>query len=225
MSRTHALTGAGSGIGRAIAEILRDRGDQLILLVRDAERIDQLRTEFARAEFVEADLASPGSLHGIGRAVGRTVDSLVHAAGIVDLSPAAQQRLDPWQEQLDVNLTSPAMLTREFLPHLRASRGTLVFVNSTAGLAANATWGAYAASKFGQRAFADAVRAEERDVRVTTVFPSRTATPMQARVHAQEGRDYAEDDWMTPQTVARSVVQVLDLPADATITDVTIRTS
>jgi NADP-dependent 3-hydroxy acid dehydrogenase YdfG len=60
-------------------------------------------------------------------------------------------------------------------------------------------------------------------VRVTTVFPSRTATPMQEKVHEQEGRTYDSSRWISPETVAATIVHVLDLPRDATIPEVTIR--
>jgi short-subunit dehydrogenase len=98
-------------------------------------------------------------------------------------------------------------------------------VNSGAGLRASPGWAAYAASKFGLRALADALRAEEREhgVRVTTVFPSRTATPMQEKVHEQEGRTYDAARWIRPETVVSTMLHVLDLPADATIPEVTVR--
>ena len=63
----------------------------------------------------------------------------------------------------------------------------------------------------------------EHGVRVTTVYPGRTATPMQEKVHAQEGKDYDPGAWIRPETVADAIVGVLDLPVDATLTDVTIR--
>ncbi len=87
---------------------------------------------------------------------------------------------------------APAELTRLLLPQLRAARGHVVFVNSGAGLRANPEWGAYAASKHGLKALADALRGEEADhgVRVTSVYPGRTATPMQEKVHRQEGKEY-----------------------------------
>ncbi|MEZ5192152.1 MAG: SDR family NAD(P)-dependent oxidoreductase, partial [Nocardioides sp.] len=187
--RTHVLTGAGSGIGRALADRLRDRGDRLVLLVRDAARIEELKADFPAAVFVEADLARPASLVGLRRAVPDRVDSVLHVAGVVALAPVADDDLVSWQRQLDVNLTAPAVLTGELLPALRAGRGLVVLVNSTAGLAAGPGWSAYAAAKAGLRAFADSLRAEEAEhgVRVTSVFPGRTATPMQERVHAQEG--------------------------------------
>jgi short-subunit dehydrogenase len=219
------LTGAGSGIGAALARRLADRGDDLVLLVRDEHRAEQLRPLHPRAEFVLADLAEPGTLNGIARLVDGPVDSLLQVAGVVDLAPVGRLRLDDWQRQLDVNLTSPAVLTREFLPALRAARGTVVFVNSTAGLTANPTWSGYSAAKFGLRALADALRAEERaqGVAVTTVFPSRTATPMQESVHAQEGRAYDPAEWSDPDTVALTIQQVLDLPPDSSINEVTVR--
>lgn len=219
------VTGAGSGIGRVLAERLRDRGDRLVLLARNGARADELRPAFPDAMVLEADLARPGSLRGLGEAVVGPVDSLVHVAGVVELGPVADQDLETWQLQLDVNLTAPAVLTRELLPHLRQARGTVVFVNSTAGITAHPDWGAYAASKFGLRGLADALRAEEapHGVRVTTVFPGRTATPMQELVHRQEGRAYDPSGFLLPETVADAILQVVDLPRDAMLAEVVLR--
>ena len=220
---THLVTGAGSGIGAALADVLHGRGDELWLVARSEERAAELVDRHPGARPRVADLADPAALEDLvlpGR-----LDSVVHAAGVVDLAPVAGFELGLWQQQLDVNLTSPAVLTRVALPALRAARGTVVFVNSGAGLAASPTWSAYAASKFGLRAFADALRGEEKGngVRVTTVFPGRTATPMQAKVHGQEGREYDESAWVQPSTVAGTILHVLDLPADASISDVTVQ--
>jgi NAD(P)-dependent dehydrogenase (short-subunit alcohol dehydrogenase family) len=149
---------------------------------------------------------------------------VVHVAGLVELGSVAELSEDAWTDQLAVNLVAPALLTRAALPALRAAAGTVVLVNSGAGLRANPGWAAYAASKFGLRALADALRAEEREhgVRVTSVFPGRTATPMQEKVHRQEGREYDGSDWIRPETVVDAIVSVLDLPADATVPELTI---
>lgn len=225
--RTHVLTGAASGIGRALAERLRDRGDHLVLLLRDADRIDELRPDFPAAVFVEADLARPRTLAGIGHLVSGPVHSLVHVAGVIALGSVGELDVADWQHQLDVNLTAPAVLTRELLPHLRAGRGTVVFVNSGAGLSGHAGWSAYAASKFGLRGLADCLRLEEAEhgVRVTSVFPGRTGTPMQQRVHDHEGREYDAARFLRADTVADAVLQVLDLPPDGTIPEIVLRTA
>ena len=142
----HVITGAGSGIGAALARRLTERGDSLVLLSRSADRAAALERDFARAQVLVADLADPGTLNGIGRQVDGTVDSLVHVAGVVELAPVERLRLTDWEEQVTVNLTAPAVLTRELLPHLRRAGGTVIFVNSSAGLSASAGWSAYAAS-------------------------------------------------------------------------------
>jgi short-subunit dehydrogenase len=209
--RTHLVTGASSGIGHAVAERLAARGDRVVRLTRDVVDLEDAVAVVRWATDFASDL--------------ERLDSLLHVAGTVDLGPVAEFDLDVWQRHLAVNLTAPAALTAPLLPALRAASGTVVFVNSSAGLVANAAWSAYAASKFGLRALADSLRAEEASngVRVTTVFPSRTATPMQEKVHEQEGRTYDASRWLRPETVVDSIVHVLDLPPEATIPELVLR--
>ncbi|WP_460802351.1 SDR family oxidoreductase [Microbacterium sp. GXF6406] len=223
----HLITGAGSGIGAALAQRLHDRGDDLVLLARDAGRARELASRSPRAATLVGDLAQPGRLSWAfsKQPLPERIDSLVHVAGVVDLGPVADLPSSLWEQQLAVNLVAPAELTRLMLPVLRVSRGQVLFVNSGAGLRANADWGAYAASKHGLKALADALRAEEAEhgVRVTTVYPGRTATPMQEKVHRQEGADYVAERFIDPESVATSILTALDLPRDAQITDLSIR--
>jgi short-subunit dehydrogenase len=223
----HLVTGAGSGIGRVLAERLLERDDEVLLVARSPERAHDLRVEHPGATVVVADLADTEQVESLAGSLPEALDSLVNAAGVVDLGPAAELSAAVWQEQLAVNLVAPALLTRIALPALRAARGTVVMVNSGAGLQAHPQWSAYAASKHGLRALADALRAEEQahGVRVTSVYPGRTATPMQAKVHAQEGKPYDAASWIDPATVAEAILRVLDLPRDATVTDLTLRPS
>ena len=231
-ARTHVLTGAGSGIGLVLAQKLAARGDRLIMLVRSEDRVEPLVAAVPTYHSVlVADLEEPAAVEEAGKQILQgtpsieRIDSVIHCAGVVELAPLADASLIDWQRQLTVNLVSPAVLTKALLPALRAARGTVVFVNSGAGLAAHPGWGAYAASKFGLRALADSLRAEEAEhgVRVTSVFPGRTATPMQARVHDQEGAEYDESRWIRPETVADAILHVLDLPGDATIPELVVR--
>lgn len=227
MPHTIVLTGAGSGIGQLLAERLTERGDRLVLVARDADRAEDLAAEHPGAAMIVADLAQPASLAAAVAAsdLPDGIDAVVHAAGIVDLGRVEDLTVDSWQDQLAVNLVSPAELTRLLLPRVRAARGQVLFVNSGAGLTAHPQWAAYAASKHGLKALADALRGEEaaHGVRVTTVYPGRTATPMQAQVHAQEGKDYDADAWIQPASVVTAVLTALDLPRDAAITDLSVK--
>ncbi|ANH40352.1 3-oxoacyl-[acyl-carrier-protein] reductase FabG [Nocardioides dokdonensis FR1436] len=222
---THLITGAGSGIGAVLAERLHARGEQLWLLARSAERATELAAAFPGAHTVVADLADPSAVEALGDRLPARLDSLVHAGGVVELGTVAELSAAAWVEQVSVNLVAPAVLTRLALPALRAARGTVVLVNSGAGLHAHPQWSAYAASKHGLKALADSLRAEEagHGVRVTTIYPGRTATAMQEKVHAQEGKDYDPAAWIDPGTVADAVLHVLDLPGDAVLSDLTLR--
>jgi NADP-dependent 3-hydroxy acid dehydrogenase YdfG len=223
----HLITGAGAGIGAAVARRLLDRGDELWLLARDAGRARELAGGFPGTRTLVGDLAEPDRLSWAlsHQALPDRLDSLLHVAGVVELGAVGDLTPKVWRETLNANLVSPAELTRLLLPQLRLSRGTVLFVNSGAGLDAGPQWGAYAASKHGLKALADSLRHEEHDngVRVTTVYPGRTATPMQAKVHRQEGREYDPARWIAPESVATTIVTALDLPRDAEIRDLTIR--
>ncbi|MFD8707019.1 SDR family oxidoreductase [Kitasatospora sp. NPDC059648] len=223
----HLITGAGSGIGAVLTEKLAGRGDELWLLARDARRAAELRDRFPGANTLVGDLADPGKLSwAFGhQTLPVTLDSLLHVAGVVELGPVGDLPLKAWQDTLNVNLLAPAELTRLLLPSLRQSKGHVVFVNSGAGLAAHADWSAYAASKHGLKALADSLRHEEHanGVRVTSVYPGRTATAMQAKVHQQEGKEYEADRWIEPESVAKAVLAALDASRDAEITDLTVR--
>ncbi|GHG04317.1 SDR family oxidoreductase [Streptomyces zaomyceticus] len=224
---THVITGAGSGIGAAVARRLHARGDQLVLHARDAGRAKELAAQFPGARTLVGDLADPDRLSWAfsHQSMPEQVDTLLHIAGVVDLGPVGDLTPKTWHHQLNVNLVAPAELTRHLLPQLRVSQGHVVFVNSGAGLNAHAEWGAYAASKHGLKALADALRHEEHanGVRVTSVYPGRTASPMQAKVHAQEGKEYDPSKWIDPESVATAILTAVDLPRDAEINDLTVR--
>ncbi|MDX3238435.1 SDR family oxidoreductase [Streptomyces sp. ME03-5709C] len=223
----HLITGAGSGIGAAVAQRLLDRGDELWLLARNAGRAKELADRFPGAHTLVGDLAEPERLSwALGhQSPPDRLDSLLHIAGVVDLAPVGELTTKVWNLTLAANLVGPAELTRLVLPQLRLSRGHVVFVNSGAGLNASAEWGAYAASKHGLKALADSLRHEEHanGVRVTSVYPGRTATPMQAKVHQQEGKPYDPSRWIAPESVATAILTAVDLPRDAEINDLTIR--
>ncbi|MFS8201910.1 SDR family oxidoreductase [Streptomyces sp. CWNU-52B] len=224
---THVITGAGSGIGAAVARRLHARGDELVLHARDAGRAKELAAEFPGAGTLVGDLADPGRLSWAfsHQALPDRVDSLLHIAGVVDLGRVGDLTPKLWRHQLDVNLLSPAELTRHLLPQLRLAQGHVLFVNSGAGLNASAEWSAYAASKHGLKALADSLRHEEHanGVRVTSVYPGRTASAMQAKVHHQEGKEYDPSQWIDPESVATTIVMALDLPKDAEVNDLTVR--
>ena len=224
---THLVTGAGSGIGAAVVRRLMERGDELVLVARSASRGDELIAQFPGSRALVADLENPAGIGDALREQGlpARLDSLLHVAGVVELGAVSEMAADLWGQTLGVNLLAPAELTRVALPALRTARGQVLFVNSGSGLRANPQWAAYAASKHGLRALAEALRGEERanGVRVSSIYPGRTATAMQQKVHDQEGKEYDPSDWIDPESVATTILVALDLPRDAELTDLVVR--
>jgi short-subunit dehydrogenase len=224
---TYLIAGASGGIGAAVAERLHDSGHDLILSGRSAERIEATARRLsggASVRVLPLDLSDPRLIApSLDEVEIPPLDGLVHSAGVVQLGAVADTYADAWIHQLLVNTAAPAELTRLLLPAVRAARGHVIFVNSGSGLFTRAEWGAYAASKHALRALADTLRAEEPDIRVTSVYPGRTATEMQRQVREQEGGDYDPAEYMSAATVAQTIVNALETPRDATITDLSIR--
>lgn len=215
------ITGATGGIGRALAGRLEHH--RLILLGRDQVRLEALAARLPDAVPVILDLTNPDgfapALEGFTR-----IDHLIQNAGVADLGSVQDTPVGVWREILEVNLFAAVELTRVCLTRLRQVKGQVLFVNSGAGLQSHANWGAYAASKFALRAFADALSAEEsvNGLRVMTVFPGRTATAMQEKVRAQESSPYQPETYIQPETLANTIALMLETPRDSVLTQVTV---
>jgi NADP-dependent 3-hydroxy acid dehydrogenase YdfG len=225
------VTGSSSGIGRAVAVALAARGMSVCVTGRDPERLDcAARAVGARSAVLalEADLASDAGILGLADRItnhlGR-LDVLVHAAGTAAVGPLETTAASDVDEQYRVNLRAPLLLTKALLGLVKESCGQVVFVNSSAGLAPGNGNGVYAATKHALRSLASSLRDElnPHGVRVLSVYPGRTATPMQERVHEAEGRAYEAASLLQPSDVAEMIVAALALPRTAEVTDIMLR--
>ncbi|MFW0783761.1 SDR family oxidoreductase [Gordonia sp. CPCC 206044] len=219
---TALITGASRGLGAEIARQLAPTHD-LLLGGRPSAELDRLATELDGASTFAVELTDYDEVEAAVEAIS-SLDVLVHSAGVgTSLEPVADTTVEEWHHVLEVNLVAAAELTRLLLPALRDAAGHVVFINSGAGRRANPGWAPYAASKFGLRALADALRAEETSLRVTSVFPGRIDTDMQRDIVAIEGRAYDPSAFLSPATVATSVVQAIATPADAHPEEIVLR--
>ena len=213
------VTGASSGIGSAIARSLAPTHD-LLLGGRDETSLSVLAAELPGAQAWPFDLTNVASadLSSVSR-----LDVVVHSAGVALLGPLGEATDEDWRRTFEVNVFAVASLTKLLLPALRAASGQVVLINSGAGKNANPGWGVYAASKFALRAYADALRADEPSLRVTSVYPGRTDTPMQRDVRRQEGGEYDATQYLDPASVGRAVASAVLATPDAHITELVVR--
>jgi NAD(P)-dependent dehydrogenase (short-subunit alcohol dehydrogenase family) len=153
------------------------------------------------------------------------IDVLIHSAGVIAHGPLEVAPIEDFDRQYGTNVRAPYLLTQALLPLLKARQGQIVFINSATGWRADANISQYAASKHALRAIADSLRAEvnQMGVRVLSLFVDRTATPMQAAVHQMEGRSYYPERLIQPEYVAKVVLNTLNVPRTAEVTDIHLR--
>lgn len=227
------VTGASSGIGAATALALARPRTSLHLVARGEAKLKEVAAEAlargaAVASAYSVDVSDDGALESLAGALGSAtdrLDALIHSAGVVSLGNVADADIGELDRQYRVNLRAPFRLTQLLLASIIRAKGTIVFVNSGAGLKANPSWSQYAATKHGLKALADSVRGElsEHGVRVVSVYPGRVDSPMQRLVHEFEQREYHPEAFLRPQDVATQIVTAVDLPRPAQIVDVSIR--
>jgi NAD(P)-dependent dehydrogenase (short-subunit alcohol dehydrogenase family) len=184
----------------------------------------------AEAQIELADFALPAAVKSTAERLAARLPALgllVHAAGEFSAEPVANAPPDTLARLLQVNLEAPYALTRALIDALAAGPADLVFINSSALGQQRAGLSAYRASKAGLLALADTLRQELNPlgVRVLSVFLGATATPMQARICAQEGRPYRPEVLLQPSDVAELVRAALALPRGAELTDLHLRPS
>jgi NADP-dependent 3-hydroxy acid dehydrogenase YdfG len=220
------VTGAGSGIGRAIAVAMARLGLRVVAVGRNATKLADAAADCdGRAEPVVADVASEIGRAAIAEAAPAPLRALIHAAGDWTRAPLHEMSAKDWRALDMVNVHGPILLTMACLEKLQTAGGDVVFVNSTAALSASAGVAAYAASKSALRTATDVLRQEigSQGVRVMSIFAGRTDTPMQERVLAAEGRRAPPGTLMQPEDVAAMIFAALQLPPWAEVTDIIMR--
>jgi len=226
------ITGAGSGIGRAIALGLAAHNVSLCLIGRNTEKLHNVAEQTLRSTSItktyRADLASDQEIYRLVENIEKDfkhVHMLIHSAGDFSMGEVADSPVEDFDRQFRINVRAPYLLTQCLLPAIKSSRGQIVFINSSAGINARAKVSQYAATKHALKALADSLRDEVNadGIRVLSIYPGRTATPMQATVHEMEGKAYQPEKFMQPEDVAEVVINALVLPRSAEVTDLNIR--
>ena len=226
------VTGASSGIGKAIALGLAGQGTTLCLVGRKLETLlvvaDAAKGKAPKTYCYQADLAVDREVEELIANIKRdvqSVDILVHSAGVIWLGSLEAAKADQLDGHYKTNLRAPYVLTQGLLPALKSRPGQVLFVNSSAGLAARANVGQYAASKHALKAVADSLREEVNPagVRVLSLFLGRTASPMQAAVYAMEHKAYHPELLMQPEDVASVAIHALTLPRSIEVTEISMR--
>ncbi len=213
------VTGASSGIGRTVCEMLLANGHSTIGIARDFGKFpcDDCRFEAHAIDLADLDQL-PEHLQTLVAAY-PALDALVLNAGVGRFGAIEQFSYDQIRALIDLNLTSHVFVVRAFLPTLKkAGRGHLVLMGSEAALAGTAQGSLYCAAKFALRGFAQALRAEcaRAGVRVTLVNPGMVQSSFFDELDFRPGP--APDNYILPADVAEVIIQALTT-RDGTVLD------
>jgi len=220
------VTGASSGIGRALCELLLDRGANVLGVTR---RPDSLPSGVAP---IQADLTKRDEVLEVFTHLGR-INALVNCAGIAYLARITDGNPADWEEMWRVNVMALALCCQLSLRHFPKQGGRIVNVSSMSGHRVPPTGGFYAPTKFAVRAITDALRNELKainsPVQVACVSPGFVDTPLLDQYF--RGREEVlrkTRDSMTmlkPEDVAASILTILEAPTHVEIGDILMRSS
>ncbi|KQW97475.1 3-ketoacyl-ACP reductase [Flavobacterium sp. Root420] len=191
------ITGAGKGIGKAIAIALAKEGVNVILVSRTQTDIDQLADEASnlgvKSLALAADVSDMDSINSaVEKALAKfkTIDILINNAGIAAFGKFMELEPTEWEKIIQVNLMGTYYTTRAVIPNMiERQTGDIINISSTAGLNGNALTSAYSASKFAVLGLTDSLMQEMRkhNIRVSALTPSTVATDMAKDLNLTDG--------------------------------------
>jgi len=178
--KTALITGAGSGIGQALAIEATRLGYRVILAGRTKARLEETADLCPTADItiITADITTAEGRAALCKTVGTRLDVLINNAGTLSVGHLSQLDDGDLGQMVSTNLTAPIALTRDLLPALKGANGRIVNIGSVFGDIAYPFFAAYSATKFGLRGFSDAIRRElsGSGVGVTYIAPRATRT-------------------------------------------------
>jgi NADP-dependent 3-hydroxy acid dehydrogenase YdfG len=233
------VTGASSGIGRAVSKLFAQEGMRVVVSARRKERLEDLVRECEGDEgeiaAVPCDLRDPASIAGLFRSARDRwggVNVLVNNAGLGQVAPLMSGETEAWREMLEVNVLALCICTREAVQDMRAAGddGHVIHISSMAAHRVPPNSGVYSATKFAVRSLTESLRQELRaagsKIRVSAISPGFVETEFaehyhQSRAVAQEV--YGRYRVLQPEDLAETVRYVLSAPPHMQVHDVLIR--
>lgn len=243
MSRGHsiAITGASSGIGKAIAEVFAKRGAEIVLGARRVEKLEAMQSELLslgakKVHIKSLDVRSDESVNAWAEAAFKAIpklDILVNNAGLVlGRDTIENGNIEDWQTIFDTNVLGVLRISRAFLPTFRAnSNGHVVMIGSISGHQVYEGGGPYCASKFGVKALAQTLKLELNGsgIRVSSIDPGMVETEFsEVRFRGDKEAAKAVYKGFTPlsaRDIAETVEFVATRPAHVNIDEVIIMPS
>jgi NADP-dependent 3-hydroxy acid dehydrogenase YdfG len=225
------ITGASSGIGKAIAENLHSKGYALTLFARNAQALEEIKNQLGERVFVTTgDIRNASAVReAIAQSVAHygQLDGLVNNAGLGYFDPLQQAKLEHWHEMIDTNVKGILNAFHAAMPHLIEARGHVINIGSVASHLVFPNSGIYSATKHAVLAISESIRMElSGKIGVTTISPGSVNTPfIEQTTNAQLLQELRPGfaGGLAPETIAEQIAFVLAHEGRAIINEIIIR--
>lgn len=225
--KTAVITGAGRGIGRAIAHELAKEGANIVLAAPELDQIEAVASEIRalgrEALAVQTDIQYKSQIEAMAKAAFDrfgSVEILVNNGGVAIHNAIPNIKEEDWDWMMAINLKGTFLCTQAFFQHMCDRRqGHIVNIVSRAGKNGSAKFGAYAASKFGALGFTQTTDAEgiPYNVKATSILPGAVSTQQRAENHEDD-----QSKLLLPQDVAEYVAFVVTRPDRVYVVEATL---
>jgi len=234
MKKVAVVTGASSGIGAATSLLLANNGYRVLAAARRLDRLQELASRHENIETHVVDVTDQASVDEFMHAIaGIEIDVLVNnAGGAFDSSSVLDSDPEIWKKSFDVNVVGALRITKAIAPSMiKANKGHIVVLTSTAGHVAYENGGSYVAAKFAERSLANTLRLELNGtpIRISEIAPGMVKTDEFAVVRNAGDKDKAAKVYegvehpLTAQDIAESIYWTVNLPAHVNIDSMIIR--
>ena len=229
------ITGASSGLGEATARRLAQKGAKLMLAARREERLQELVAEISKnggtAKYQVVDVTERSQVEALAQSTKQAfdrIDVLINNAGLMPLSPLAANKVDEWEQMVDVNIKGVLYGISAVMPvMLEQESGHIINLSSVAGHKVFAGGTVYCATKFAVKAISEGIRMEsDGKIRSTNISPGAVATELTNTISHEETATMAEqlyDMAIDADAIARAITYAIEQPQEVDVNEMIIR--
>lgn len=229
------ITGASSGIGEAASQLLHEKGAKLVLGARRTEKLEQIKSNLEDNVIIQStDVTQPAEVESLVQLALKEygkVDVLINNAGLMPQSFLGDNKINEWNQTIDVNLKGVLYGIGAVIPSMRENKsGHIINIASIAGHQVNPGGAVYCATKFGVRALTEALRQEEAslgsNIRTTIISPGAIDTELLDHItdnNLKEGMESVYKDAIKPEEIAQTIVAAIDTDEATSINEIVVR--
>ncbi|MEX6014761.1 SDR family oxidoreductase [Mammaliicoccus sciuri] len=231
------ITGSSSGIGKSTAKLLAKHGAKVVLAARREDRLNSLKQNIevngGRAIYKVTDVTSKEQLQELAQKALEefgTIDVLINNAGIMPVSPLHAQKVNEWDQMIDINIKGVLYGISAVLPTMRKNKkGQIINVASALAHVVVENAAVYAGTKYAVKAITEGLRQEEceNNIRTTMISPGAVQSELTNGITHGETKDavrgIVSKVWLQPESIARAIAYSVNEPDEVSTNEIIVR--